>query len=237
VYFAVPDGWDAAREKTLVAEVAATLPDGIRLEYEGRYQAMFSHEVKNYALLTYDDRLIVRGAALRSSRSEPFGERFLTKALRCLLHGDVLGVRSAYTETVAALHSRTLTAADVATRVRLSKSSTEYSSSRQRQREAAYEALRNAGRNEWARGERVRHYRNRHGVNVWLPDAAEGRSESEPARDYDVDYYHDTLLTSYVGRLRKAFNPADFEAMFRRNEQIGLFDTPIESIHPRVIKP
>ena len=37
-----------------MAEVAATLPAGLRLEYEGRYQAMLCHEVKNYALLTYE---------------------------------------------------------------------------------------------------------------------------------------------------------------------------------------
>ena len=35
-----------------MAAVAATLPPGINLDYEGRYQAMLAHEVKNYALLT-----------------------------------------------------------------------------------------------------------------------------------------------------------------------------------------
>ncbi len=237
VYFAVPPGWDENRERSLVADVAATLPAGIRLEYEGRYQAMFSHEVKNYALLTYDGRLIVRGAALRSSRSEPFGERFLVTALHCLLRGDVMGVRQAYLETVAALRDRLLPADDLATRVRLSKSSAEYMNSRQRQREAAYEALRNAGRTEWARGERVRHYRNRHGAQIWLPDSADNQVSGSSAHDYDIDYYHDTLLTSYVGRLRKAFEPADFETLFRRTEQIGLFDSPVQSIHPRFIRP
>src|SRR4029450_4359378 len=36
VYFAVPEGFDEADERSLVAEVAAELPAGIRLEYEGR---------------------------------------------------------------------------------------------------------------------------------------------------------------------------------------------------------
>ncbi|MGH2542976.1 MAG: DNA polymerase domain-containing protein, partial [Ardenticatenaceae bacterium] len=60
VYFAAPRGWTETQERALVAEIAATLPAGLRLEYEGRYRAMFSHEVKNYALLTYDGDLIVR---------------------------------------------------------------------------------------------------------------------------------------------------------------------------------
>jgi DNA polymerase elongation subunit (family B) len=52
VYFAVPSNWDEEQERALVTEVGEELPAGIRLEYEGRYRAMLSHEVKNYALLT-----------------------------------------------------------------------------------------------------------------------------------------------------------------------------------------
>src|SRR5437660_5118475 len=63
VYFAVPTGWSEEQERALVDEVAAELPEGIRLEYEGRFKAMFSHEVKSYALLTYGGQLIVRGLA------------------------------------------------------------------------------------------------------------------------------------------------------------------------------
>src|SRR5437870_11845185 len=77
VYFAVHPDRTEEQERTLVAEIGTVLPAGIRLEYEGRYRAMFSHEVKNYALLTYSGQLVVRGVALRSSRAEPFGERFL----------------------------------------------------------------------------------------------------------------------------------------------------------------
>lgn len=67
VFFAVPPSWDEERERALVASVAATLPDGIRLEYEGRYRSMFSHEVKNYAILSYGNELVVRGVASASS--------------------------------------------------------------------------------------------------------------------------------------------------------------------------
>src|SRR6185295_10769396 len=106
VYFDVPDGFTPADERALVAEVAAELPAGIRLEYEGRYQAMFSYEVKNYALLTYGGEVILRGVALRSSRSEPFGERFLREALRRTMLGDVIGLRGLFLDTVAALRNR-----------------------------------------------------------------------------------------------------------------------------------
>jgi hypothetical protein len=76
VYFATPQEWTEAEERALVDEIGATRPSGIRLEYESRYAAMVSHAINNYALLSYSGELLVRGAAMRSSRSEPFGVRF-----------------------------------------------------------------------------------------------------------------------------------------------------------------
>ncbi|HEX6293502.1 MAG TPA: DNA polymerase domain-containing protein [Herpetosiphonaceae bacterium] len=246
VYFAVPADWTEQEERALVAEIGALLPDGIRLEYEGRYRAMFSYEVKNYALLTYDGALIMRGVALRSSRSEPFGERFLQRAMRCALLGDSAGVRAAFVETVAALRSRTLTAADVAARFRLSKTPEVYATTRASQREQQYEALLNAGRADWAAGERVRVYRAEGGAAVWIPDETEEGApqavgigqDDHPAQrhDYDVEHYLNVLLNSYASRLRKAFAPEDFEQLFRLDEQLSLFDQPFEQIQPRWIR-
>ena len=133
----------------VVAQMGAELPAGIRLEYEGRYRAMFSHEVKNYALLTYGGSLIVRGVALRSSRSEPFGERFLRQALLCLLTNDVPGVQRAFLETVEAIRHCELPASDMGSRVRLSKSPEAYLASRSSHPEPQYETLLAAGRTRW----------------------------------------------------------------------------------------
>ncbi|MBK9940917.1 MAG: ribonuclease H-like domain-containing protein [Kouleothrix sp.] len=271
VYFAAPRGWPEARERAVVAEIGATLPAGIRLEYEGRYRAMLSHEVKNYALLTYDGRLIVRGVALRSSRSEPFGERFLHQALHCALIGDIAGLHAAFHATALAIRTRALPAADLATRVRLSKSHAAYLVSRTTHKEAAYEALLAAGRSSWEPGERVRCYKAQDGGYVWLPDEREEVEKledsqldrlgdddedaedlgdlleyatpqpvqpaiSDDRRDYDVEHYLQVLVTSYAGRLRKAFAPEDFAQLFRPDAQLGLFDLPVDRIQPRWIR-
>ncbi len=274
VYFAVPSDWSEEQERALVAEIGAELPAGIRLEYEGRYRAMLSHEVKNYALLTYSGRLVVHGVALRSSRAEPFGGRFLRQALACALLGDVAGVRQAYLDTVHALRTRALPASDVAARVRLSKTPEAYLAARAAHPEPPYEALLAAGRTRWSPGERVRFYRARSGAYIWLPEEtdetppgneqewengeedeeevsqAPTTAEKEPPgpatsshrailadrRDYDVNHYLQTLVTSYAARLRKAFAPGDFEQLFRLNGQPGLFDRPIEMIQPRWIR-
>jgi DNA polymerase, archaea type len=172
--------------------------------------------------------------------------------------GDVVGVRDAYLEVMAALRERRLTASDVAARVRLSKTPEAYLANKATRPEAAYEALLMAGRTTWSPGERVRFYRTR-GGSVWIPEESEETSagqgwerregeEKERSqragaapmhhddvanrRDYDMEHYLRVLFTSYAARLRKAYTPDDFERLFRTDEQLGLFDQPIEQIQP-----
>jgi len=261
VYFSVPTGWTEEQERALVEEIGTELPAGIRLEYEGRYHAMFSHEIKNYALLTYGERLVVHGVALRSSRAEPFGERFLRQALPCAMTGDIPSVRQAYLDIVEAIRTRALPASDMGARVRLSKTPEAYNTSRATHPEPQYEALLNAGRTRWFPGERVRFYRSQGKQYVWLPEEIEEaaignewgeedengdetqehdtsslRTEVANRRDYDVEHYLRVLVTSYAARLRKAFTPEDFAQLFRVDAQQGLFDLPVESIQPRWIR-
>lgn len=261
VFFTVPSGWTEAQERAYVAQVAQTLPEGIKLEYEGRYQAMLNHEVKNYALLTYEGKLIVRGVAFRSVRSEQFGVDFLQKAIVCTFNGDIEGLRRVYLDTVAALRERRIKTGDITTLSRLAKSPEEYFNSQGRLHEAPYEALISAGRNDWRVGERVRHYRKRDGRATWYKeeegdeaDPIETRvtddvdaevvdpqtglpreSSYQDACDYDVEYYLKVLHTSYVSRLKKAFLAEDFEQLFRHDGQLGLFDKPLEGLQPRWI--
>ncbi len=257
VYFAAPHGWSEEQERALVGEIGALLPAGIRLEYEGRYRAMFSHMVKNYALLTYNDRLIVHGVALRSSRAEPFGERFLRQALLYVMTNDVPQLYQTFLQTVDDLRKRRLPASELGARVRLSKTPEAYQAARAAHPEPQYEALLAAGRTRWHPGERVRFYRTRPGTYTWLPeeadeapageawDDADGhedrsthhaqRSEIGERRDYDVEHYLRVLVTSYAARLRRAFAPEDFAQLFRLDGQWGLFDQPIADIQPRKI--
>jgi len=172
--------------------------------------------------------------------------------------GDIPGVRQVFLDTVNDLRRRELPAADLATRVRLSKTPETYLASRAAHPEPAYEALINAKRTRWYPGERVRFYRVRGKVYTWLPDETseasvdsgwtETHGPDQPSslathlstttndrRDYDVDHYLQVLVTSYAARLRKAFAPQDFEQLFRLQQQ-GLFDQPIEEIQPLWIR-
>jgi len=93
----------------------------------------------------------------------------------------------------------------------------------------------------------VRCYRAQGGGYVWLPDADGAAADSHAAaaalaerrddrRDYDVRWYVQALVTSYAGRLKKAFAPDDFAQLFRIDGQRGLFDRAVEEIEPRWVR-
>lgn len=72
-YFRQPDA--------LLEKVKDILPEGIELEYDGSYEAMFCYKAKNYAV--YDGKqVMITGSALRSRGTEPY----LKELTDCLIH-------------------------------------------------------------------------------------------------------------------------------------------------------
>jgi len=236
VYFAMPAELGEADERRIVSEVAALLPPLVKLEFDGRYSAMLSHEPKNYALKPYSGPLVLRGVAFRSSRAEPFGEAFLRRAIECLLAGDLLGVREAYVRTAAAIAERALSTFELSARVRLTKTPAQYLATRKQRRELSYEALLDNGRDDWAPGERIRVYRATRGRAGLLPDpdTADDRglgADLDP-RDYDVDYYLRLLRETFAARLARGLNADDFAAICAAPEQPSLFERSLASARP-----
>jgi DNA polymerase, archaea type len=86
IYFVAPENIRTeADEERLIAALAATLPAGIDLELDGRYPAMFSYKMKNYALLDEQGRLRIKGSGLRSRGLELFQREWLEQMLLLLL--------------------------------------------------------------------------------------------------------------------------------------------------------
>ncbi|MEO5761663.1 MAG: ribonuclease H-like domain-containing protein [Vicinamibacteria bacterium] len=232
VYFAVPESWAEADERRVVAEVAALLPPLVQLEFEGRYAAMLSHEPKNYALLTYDGALILRGVAFRSSRAEPYGEEFLRRAIHRLLIGDLAGVRQAHLDAALALRRRGLPTYEVSSRVRLTKTREQYLETRETRREMSYEAMLSSRRFDWSVGDRVRVYRTSSGSGGIVEDKDDGAAVKvvNDPRDYDVGYYLRLLRDTYASRLARAFSASDYGWVFEDPSQMSLFPPGSDSL-------
>ncbi len=73
------------QEEDLVRELSDSMPEGITVEYGGRYKAMFSYKIKNYALLDYNGTLRIKGSGLRSRGLEKFQRAFLEEMISRLL--------------------------------------------------------------------------------------------------------------------------------------------------------
>ncbi len=71
----------------LLESAQAVLPEGIELEYDGRYESMFCYKAKNYALRE-GGRVITRGSAMRSRGVEPFLRSLTQSLIRFLLGVD-----------------------------------------------------------------------------------------------------------------------------------------------------
>jgi DNA polymerase, archaea type len=89
IYFVPPENVkNEADEARLIASLAAILPTGIELELDGRYPAMFSYKMKNYALLDEQGRLRIKGSGLRSRGLELFQRDWLEAMLLLLLKDE-----------------------------------------------------------------------------------------------------------------------------------------------------
>jgi hypothetical protein len=189
-----------------------------------------------------DALLVLRGVAFRSSRAEPFGERFLRDALGHLLTGDVAAVQRVYIETVVALRKRTIATRDIAARVRLTITPAQYAATRGTRQQLPYEALLTAGRTTWAAGEHVRVYRatrGRSGLLIEPDDDLDASAADDPIelgaadpRDYDVEHYLRVLRGTYAARFARALTPEDFAAVFADPEQPSLFARSLAEARP-----
>ncbi len=113
-------------EKKFVAKLSHSLPQGINLSLDGRYEKMLSYKKKNYALLGYDGKVKIRGSSLISRSMERFGRDFIQKAVECLLHEDIKALHNLFVDYSQKILSRELPISNVARTETLGESIEEY---------------------------------------------------------------------------------------------------------------
>jgi DNA polymerase elongation subunit (family B) len=168
------------------------LPEGIEIEFDGEYQAMFSYKMKNYALLTRDGELIVKGGALKSRGLEPFQRDFLREALRLRLEGRDDELARLKSEYVTAIRERRWPLEKLAKTETLRDSPQSYKrkiDKGKRGRAAAYELALRSNR-EYRAGDQVSYYVSGTKKSAPVHESAKLVSDSvEGERDENVEYY------------------------------------------------
>jgi len=187
IYFIPP-----AENATLPETLAAVLPSGIDVEFDARYPAMFSYKAKNYALLTEEGELILRGGALRSRGMEPFQRRFLEAMLRLLLSGQADRIASLRAEYEANIRQRLWPIAMLAKTDTLQESLAQYSrkiDGSARNRSAPYELALQSGR-PYEPGDSIAYYITGEKKKVTAYTHARRVEDWNPERrDENIEYY------------------------------------------------
>jgi DNA polymerase I len=205
IYFIPPPEVDGAdREEELVRILSGTLPEGIDVEMDGRYRAMFSYKMKNYALLDYDGKITLKGSGLKSRGIEKYLREFMKEMIRFLLMGAPEKVDELYGEYVRMLREHNFDISQLAKTETLGESPETYRLKvRQGKRNpsAAFEIALGSSFNYRA-GDQISYYVCGSGKGVTAYENCRPVSSYDPSHpDENTEYYIDKLK-----QLRKKFD-------------------------------
>jgi len=197
LYFVPPP---KSEPQALERDLQAALPKGVDVEIDGRFPAMFSYRMKNYALLDEEGKLHVTGSALRSRGLEKFQRQFLEEMMTLALRDEAKNVPQLYEEYCQKIErghfpidmlAKTETLQDTLDvyRQKIAQSA--------RNRSAAYELALKSGR-AYGPGDQITYYVTGDSKRVSVYDNCKLASEFDPARrDENIDYYLDKLKALY----------------------------------------
>lgn len=195
VYFQAPPGVTGKpAEEQFITEVGATLPDGIFLAFDGRYEVMLSLKAKNYVLVSYEGKKTFKGSSLRSRADEKFGKTFLYSAVEYLLAADLDELTKHYKELLEKIENRALGIDEISRRERVTEKT--FSSGAKQRAATAMVGLKV--------GDYLSLYQ-REGDKALVP-------ATEYANDEDIEYYQ-TKLHKFAQRLEAAVGE-DFDRLF-----------------------
>ncbi|HEU0209369.1 MAG TPA: DNA polymerase domain-containing protein [Candidatus Udaeobacter sp.] len=193
--------------------LAKELPSGIDVEIDEQFDAMLSYKAKNYALLTKDGDVIIKGGALKSRGLEKFQRVFLEQIIKLIMqekHGLIANLRSEFERKIRNrewnidMLMKTDTLQDSLDKYRAKIAGST------RNRAAAYELALASGRN-YRPGDQISYYIKATPKKVPAYEAAKPANEFDPEnRDENVDYYLaklDDLMKKFSGLIPTASTP------------------------------
>jgi DNA polymerase I len=202
IYFVPPESIDV---DDLQKGLAKELPPGIEVEVDEQFDAMFSYKAKNYALLTRDGDVIIKGGALKSRGLEKFQRVFLEEMIKLLMQGKPEAIPQLREDFEQKIRNREWSIDMLMKTDTLQDSLDKYRTKiagSARNRAAAYELALVSGRN-YKPGEQVSYYVKATPKKVAAYEAAKLASEFDPEnRDENVDYYAaklDELMKKFGG--------------------------------------
>ncbi len=197
----------------LQKDLANELPAGIDVEIDEQFDAMLSYKAKNYALLTKDGDVIIKGGALKSRGLEKFQRVFLEEMIKMIMRGEPDGIAELRNDFDRKIRNREWKIDMLMKTDTLQDSLDKYRAKiagSARNRAAAYELALSSGRN-YRPGDQISYYIKATPKKVPAYEAARLVSDFDPQnRDENVDYYVaklDDLVKKFDGLSAVASTP------------------------------
>jgi DNA polymerase elongation subunit (family B) len=192
-------------EERLLSRVSQGLPAGISLELDGRYPAMFSYKMKNYALLDARGEVILKGSGLKSRGLEPFLRAWMEEMFALLLRGEADKIDALLAKYMEELEQHQFDVKMFMKTEALQDSLVTYREKvrdKKRNPAALYELAIQSGRS-YQSGDQISYYVAGTGKRVKVHEAARLASQwDRHSPDENVEYYKTKLLELY-----KKFKP------------------------------
>ena len=193
IYFVPPQGCVSEEDgEALLEQVAVSLPEGIKLEIDGRYAAMLSYKMKNYVLLDESGGMTIRGSGLKSRGLERFQRRFMEELFRLLMEERRDDIPDLYDKYRRKIERHELGITELMKTETLQDSLDNYRqkvSGKRRNLSATYELALKSER-AYLAGDQVSYYVTGRTKRVKVADAAKIASEYDPEHpDENVEYY------------------------------------------------
>lgn len=217
-------------EQKLVEEVNQTIPEGINLTYGGRYARMLSYKKKNYALLTYDNRLIIKGSALISRSFENFALNFMRECIELILTDKLEMIPKIYHELRSDIVNLKIDINDLARTEILHDTYEEYYQAvknGKRQRSAAYELAYKYYGDKFYPGMKISYYITGDQPDVKIFENCELVDFYNPNFPDVNRAYYLKKLEEYVSRFKVFFSEKDFEILFPAEDFNALFQKSV----------
>ena len=189
IYFVPPDKIDI---EELQKGLAKESPKGIEVEFDEQFEAMFSYKAKNYALLTKDGDVIIKGGALKSRGLEKFQRVFLKEMIKLIMKGKPDAIADLRNDFEQKIRNREWKIDMLMKTDTLQDSLEKYRAKiagSARNRAAAYELALASGR-PYKPGDQVSYYIKSTPKKIPAYEAARLAGDFDPQnRDENVDYY------------------------------------------------
>jgi DNA polymerase, archaea type len=199
--------------------LAKELPEGIEIEFDEQFDSMFSYKAKNYALLTKEGDVIIKGGALKSRGLEKFQRVFLEEMIKLIMEGKPEAITDLRNEFEQKIRNREWKIDMLMKTDTLQDSLDKYRAKiagSARNRAAAYELAVASGRN-YKPGDQVSYYIKATPKKVPAYEAAKLATEFDPEnRDENIDYYVaklDDLMKKFGGLTAATSSTAKQESL------------------------